>query len=235
MTPLSVVALVPARDEEASLPRLLRTLARAAPDVEPVVVDNGSRDRTAQVAREHGAAVVREPTAGYGRACRAGLEALAGRRSPPDVVAFLDADDALAARQVERLLRPLREGRADLVTGRRVARPGRGVPAHAAAGNAVVAFLLRGTYGAPVRDLGPFRAVPLQLLRALGLDDPAYGWNVQMTVRALRRGARVEESAVAFRRRRRGHSKISGSIAGSARAARGLLSALAAELLAPPG
>lgn len=230
---LPVTALVPARDEEASLPLLLRELAASAPGVDALVVDNGSRDRTAEVAREHGAEVVAEPRPGYGRACQRGLRALARRGDPGRVVAFLDADDLRAPAQIAGLVAPLVRGEAELVRGRRVGEAGHGVHTHAAAGNAMVAMIFRGLYAAPVRDLGPFRAARLGDLLRLGLDDPAYGWNVQMDVRALRAGWRVREVPVAFRRRRVGRSKISGSWVGSLRAARGLLAALARELLRP--
>lgn len=231
----AAAVLVPARDEERTLPALFGALDRTR--VEGVlVVDNGSRDDTAGVARAAGARVVGEPAGGYGRACRTGLEALAASADPPELVAILDADDPEAARRLERLLEPLARGRADLVTGLRRGPGGRrAVPLHAAAGNALVAAILRGLYAAPVRDLGPFRAASLEGLLSLGLDDPDFGWNVQMEVRALRRGWRVREVPVLHRRRRTGRSKISGTALGSLRAGLGMVGALVRETLAPPG
>lgn len=224
--------LVPARDEAEALPALAEAL-RAPLGSELLVVDNGSRDGTAAVARELGATVVSEPRPGYGRACLRGLRELAGRPSPPEFVVFLDADDPAAAARIERLLGPLVGGRADLVLGRRRSGPDPGVPFHAAWGNAAVAWLLRGLFAVPSRDLGPFRAGRLSGLLEMGLDEPAYGWNVQMQLRALRVGWRVEEVDVPFRRRRAGRSKISGSLTGSARAAAGLLRGLFRELFRP--
>lgn len=230
-----MVALVPARNEEESLPGLLAALAREAPGVGVLVVDNGSDDATAEIARRGAARVVREPEPGYGRACRRGLDALAGRSAPPEAVAFVDADDLRAAAQIRRLAGPVLAGEVEMVRGRRRSGGAPGVHPHAALGNAAVSFLLRGLYAAPVRDMGPFRAVRFAALRALELDDPAYGWYVQMDLRALRAGWRVDEVPVAFRRRRAGRSKISGSLRGSLRAARGLLAALGRELVRPPG
>ena len=109
------------------------------------------------------------------------------------------------------------------------------MPAHAALGNRLVAGALRGLYASPARDVGPFRAARLQGLLELGLDDPDFGWNVQMEVRAFRAGWRIREVPVPFRRRRVGRSKISGRLIGSARAARGMLRTLAAEAIRPPG
>lgn len=224
--------LVPARDEAEALPALAEAL-RVPPGTELLVVDNGSRDATGQVARSLGATVVSEPRAGYGRACLRGLAELDGRADPPELVVVLDADDPAAAARVASLVRPLIEDEADLVIGRRRARDGRGVPPHAAAGNAVVAWLFRGLHAVPSFDLGPFRAARLAGLLALELDEPAYGWNVQMELRALRAGWRVEERTVPFRRRTAGRSKITGSAAGSLRAAHGLLRGVWRELVSP--
>lgn len=232
---LRLAVLVPARDEEEALPALLAAVGEARPGTPVLVVDNGSDDATARVAREGGAAVVAEPTPGYGRACQRGLAELAARTPPPDAVAFLDADDPAAAACLPELAAPLARDRADLVLGRRRAAAGPGVHGHAALGNALAAGALRGLYASPARDVGPFRAARLDGLAALGLDDPAYGWNVQMEVRALRAGWRVREVEVPFRRRSVGRSKISGSVAGSARAARGMVGTLLREVLRPEG
>lgn len=226
----TVAVLVPARDEEETLPRLFERLQRDLVD-RILVVDNGSRDRTAEVARERGADVVAEPVAGYGRACQRGLARLSSSPPVPDLVVFLDADDWWAAGQLERLLWPLVDGRADLVLGGRVPVGGEGVAPHAALGNRLVAGLLRGLYGTPVTDMAPFRAARLSTLRALRLDDPAFGWNVQMQVRAARAGWRIRQVPVAFRPRAAGTSKISGSVLGSLAAARGMLVALAREVV----
>lgn len=226
--------LIPARDEEEALPELLEALP-SSQTARVLVVDNGSRDATADVARAGGAEVVAEPSGGYGRACRRGLETLAAGRRPPELVAILDADDPPAARRLGRLLEPLARDRAELVRGRRrPASADEGVPVHAAVGNAVISAALRGLWAAPVHDVGPFRAARLEALLSLGLDDPDFGWNVQMDVRALRAGWRVVEVPVPHRRRRAGRSKISGTVLGSLRAGLGMLGALAREALARP-
>lgn len=232
--PLTVAVLIPARDEEEALPGLLAAL-RSAPVGEGaalermLVVDNGSSDATAAVAREGGAQVVREPRAGYGRACLRGLRALAGAERPPEVVAFLDADDHRGPGQLHRILTPLERGEADLVVGART--PAGQVPRHAAAGNLVVTTILRGVYGWRGRDMGPLRAMELRALLRLRMDDPDYGWNVQMLVRALRARLRVVEVPVAFSARRYGRSKISGSWGASVRAGATMLRVLARELV----
>ena len=231
---MRVAILIPARDEAEALPHLFESLGpeRAG---QTVVVDNGSRDATAEVARAAGARVVHEPRAGYGRACLAGIEAL--RPAPPDALVFLDADDFAATGQLEVLLRPLEEDRADLVIGEREAPGGEGVRWHARLGNRFVLAVMRRLYGAAIRDMGPFRAIRWTTLESLGLDDTNYGWYVQMQVRALRAGTRVCGAPVRFERRTVGRSKVSGSLLASIRAGWVMLRTLLVEAArrTPPG
>ncbi len=229
-----VVVLVPARNEADGLPDLLGRLASAGVD-RVIVVDNGSTDGTAQVAVELGATVVAEPVPGYGRACLSGIRELITAGQPPEILVFLDADDFLAPSQIGDLVAPIARDEADLVVGERRSDPGEpGVRPHAKMGNAFVTGVLRRIYGSGVRDLGPFRAIRFSCLRCLALDDPDYGWYVQMQVRALRNGCRVVGVPVDFHARTHGTSKVSGSVRGSVLAGIKILWTLAAEIVGGP-
>jgi glycosyltransferase involved in cell wall biosynthesis len=210
-----VAVVIPALDEERSLPLVLAALPRG-PRV--VVVDNGSSDGTARVAARAGAKVVAEPRRGYGRACLAGLAHLSG--SPPAVVAFLDGDYSDDPGELPGLVAPILEDRADLVIGSRVlGRVERGaLQPQQRLGNWLACALIHGLYGRRFTDLGPFRALRWDALRRLALSDPDFGWNVEMQVKALRRGLRVVEVPVRYRPRRVGSSKISGTLSGTVRA-----------------
>lgn len=228
----AVAAVIPARDEEASLPGVLEALA-AQPVGRVVVVDNGSRDATARVAEKGGATVVSEPARGYGSACLAGLRHLSAGPAPPEVVVFLDADHSDDPTALPRLVGPILRGDADLVLGVRRA-PGAGsapVPLHARLGNGLVLGLARLLFGHRFRDLPPFRAISFARLRELEMDDRTWGWTLQMQLRALRHGLRIREVEVLHRPRRAGRSKISGSLAGSLRAGARMLYTLARERL----
>ncbi len=212
---MQVCAVIPALDEEASIGLVLRDLPRALVD-RVIVVDNGSRDATAERAAAAGAQVIREPRRGYGQACLAGIAAL-----PPecDVVLFLDADHSDHAEETVLLLEPIARGEADLVVGSRRlgnAEPGALLP-QARFGNALACFLMRVLFGHRYTDLGPFRAITKTALQRIGMVDTNFGWTVEMQIKALRHGLRVVDVPVSYRRRT-GVSKITGTISGTLRA-----------------
>jgi glycosyltransferase involved in cell wall biosynthesis len=213
----SIDVVIPALNEEASLPLVLADLPR--PPVRRVVVaDNGSRDGTARVAREGGAEVVTAAQRGYGSACLAGLDHLR-RTGPPDVVVFVDADYSDHPDELPGLVAPILAGKADLVIGSRVLgerEPGALLP-QARAGNLVACALIRLFYGHRFTDLGPFRAITWEALEKIGMSDPNFGWTAEMQVKVLRHGLRATEVPVSYRRRV-GVSKITGTVSGTIRA-----------------
>jgi len=215
----TVDVVIPALDEEASLPLVLAALASLPRQVRRVVVaDNGSADGTARVAAAGGAIVVAAPRKGYGSACLAGLDHLR-RHGPPDVVVFVDADYSDYPEELPRLVEPLLAGDADLVIGSRVlGRRERGaLLPQARAGNLVACLLIRLLYGHRYTDLGPFRPARWEALERLGMSDPDFGWTAEMQVKALAAGLRVAEVPVSYRRRL-GDSKITGTLSGTLRA-----------------
>ncbi len=213
----AVDVVIPALNEEASLPLVLAGLPR--PPVRRVVVaDNGSRDGTARVAREGGAEVVEATRRGYGSACLAGLDHLR-RTGPPEVVVFLDADFSDHPEELPSLVAPILAGEADLVIGSRVLgrREKGALLPQARAGNLVACLLIRLFYGHRFTDLGPFRAIRWDALERLHMADPDFGWTAEMQVKAVRLGLRCAEVAVSYRRRV-GASKITGTVSGTVRA-----------------
>lgn len=215
MTSPKVCAVIPALDEERSIGLVLADLPRPLV-AEVIVVDNGSRDATADAARAGGARVVVEPRRGYGAACLAGIAAL-----PSDctIVLFLDADYSDHPDEAPRVLAPILDGRADLVIGSRMlgaAEPGALLP-QARFGNRLACFLMRLLFGHRYTDLGPFRAIRRDALERIGMVDADFGWTVEMQLKALRHRLRVAEVPVSYRRRK-GVSKITGTVSGTVRA-----------------
>ncbi len=205
--PEPVTVVIPCRDEAGSLPGVL---AAVPTGYQVVVVDNGSTDDTAEVARALGARVVDEPVPGYGSAVQAGVAA-----APPSIVCVLDGDGSLDPGQLPILVDLVRAG-ADLAVGRRRATERSGWPLHARLGNAAVAARLRQKFGLPVHDIGAVRAARRDTLLGLGVEDRRSGYPLELLVRAGRDGLRVEEREVTYRPRTAGRSKVSGSVWGSA-------------------
>jgi glycosyltransferase involved in cell wall biosynthesis len=220
---MRVVVIIPVVDEEAAIGRVLADLPPLAHEV--IVVDNGSRDRTAAVARAAGARVVHEPRRGYGQACLAGL----AQAPAADAYAFLDGDYSDHPEQIVRVLAPLEEGRADLVIGSRaLGRRAKGAqPWHAVAGTWLCVAIMNRLAGTRATDLGPFRAVTAEALRRLDMRDRDFGWTAEMQVKAGRLGLRVVEVPVDYRPRIGGRSKVSGTWSGSLRAGIKILATIA--------
>jgi glycosyltransferase involved in cell wall biosynthesis len=211
MTGPMVAAVIPARNEEQAIGKVIAALPRDLVQ-RVIVVDNGSTDNTAAVARAAGAQVVAEPRPGYGRACAAGVAA----SRDADVLLFLDGDYSDYPEEAPAILAPILEEKADLVIGSRLRgrrQPG-ALPPHQLFGNWLVSRLMQLLYGLSISDLGPFRAIRTELLISLGMREMTYGWPTEMMVKAARRGARVAEVPVSYRRRI-GRSKISGTVRGT--------------------
>lgn len=208
--------MIPARNEADSLPRLLGELRRHALH-RVLVVDNGSTDRTPDLARADGAELILEPRLGYGAACAAGLAELG---EETEVVVFLDADLADDPSRLPTLLAPIEAGEADLVIGARprALRERGAMTPPQVFGNWLATGLIRLLWGYAYTDLGPFRAIRRESLERLRMTDRRFGWTVEMQVRAVEEGLRVREVEVPYRRREHGASKISGTVLGVARA-----------------
>lgn len=218
-----IAVVIPAHDEADALPLVLRDIPRdRAPRI--VVVDNASSDGTGDIARDCGAEVVEEPQPGYGRACQRGLRELAA--TPPDVVVILDGDHSDYPEEIESLIRPILDDRADFVLGSRVRLAAAGVlPPQVRWGNALATGMIRLLFGHRYTDMGPFRALRWESLLALDMRDPAFGWNAEMQVKAVVHGLRVMEVPVRYRARI-GRSKISGTVRGTLGAGRGIISTI---------
>jgi glycosyltransferase involved in cell wall biosynthesis len=221
LTP-KIAVIIPALNEEEAIQRVLGDIPGGLVD-QIIVVDNGSTDRTAQVARSAGAVVVEEPRRGYGQACLSGIAALA----EAEIVVFLDGDYSDYPEELPQIIAPILSDKADLVIGSRVLgqRQKGALTLQQRLGNALATKLIQWIFGVRYTDLGPFRAIRRSPLTRLKMEDRDFGWTVEMQVKAARAGMRIVEVPVSYRPRI-GISKISGTISGTVRAGHKILSTI---------
>lgn len=200
--------VLPCLNEAAALPWVLD---RMPAGYRPIVVDNGSSDGSAEIARGLGATVVHEPRRGFGAACHAGLAT-----ATAEIVCFMDADGSLDPGELPRLVSVLSAGDADLVLGRRRPTAGGAWPVHARLGNAVLARNLNRKGGTRLRDLGPMRVARREGLLGLAVKDRRFGYPLEMVLRAARAGWRISETDVPYLPRS-GRSKVTGTVRGTLR------------------
>ena len=209
-----ISVIIPAYNEEESLPHVLHALPRDRLH-QVIVVDNRSTDRTSEVARENGATVVFEKRQGYGQACLSGMDAL----DNPDIVVFLDGDYSDFPEEIDLLVEPILKDEVDFIVGSRMIlkESRKALLPQARFGNQLAVFLIRLFFGHQFTDLGPFRAIRFESLKAIGMRDRNFGWTVEMQIKAVQKGLRIREIPVRYRMRI-GVSKITGTVSGTLKA-----------------
>ncbi len=218
-----VAIVIPALNEEAAIQQLLAELPQDFAQW-IIVVDNGSTDDTASIARTYGAIVASEPVRGYGRACLKGFKTASNLGA--EIVIFMDGDGSDDPADLPVLLQPIIDKRADLVIGSRVTKLAeRGaVPAQARLGNWLVSRMISMLYNVRLRDIGSFRVMRCSLLEAIEMHEMTFGWPVEMLVKAARARYHILELPIHYRKRSHGRSKVAGTISGSMKAAYYMLS-----------
>lgn len=208
----NVSVIIPALNEEKSIGSVLNAIPRDLVS-EIIVVDNGSTDRTSEVAKHCGARVVSEPIRGYGSACLAGISSL---NSDCEIVVFVDADFSDFPEDLKHLIKPLVNDEAEMVIGSRtkIKESKSALTSQQVYGNWLATTLVRMFFGHRYSDLGPFRAIKKSSLESLGMIDRNYGWTIEMQIKALQQKLRVAEVPVRYRIRI-GQSKISGTVKGT--------------------
>jgi glycosyltransferase involved in cell wall biosynthesis len=210
-----ISVIIPALNEEESIGQVLNDIPGEIVE-EVIVVDNGSSDNTVTVAQSLGASVVLEPLKGYGAACLRGISML---KQDTDIVVFLDADYSDYPQDLHTVVKPIINDNAEMVIGSRMsgAREKGALLPQAIFGNKLATFLIRLFWGFRYTDLGPFRAIKYRDLLALNMLDKNFGWTVEMQIKALKKGLRIMEVPVRYRKRI-GKSKITGTFSGTVRA-----------------
>jgi glycosyltransferase involved in cell wall biosynthesis len=202
-------AIIPVWNEEAGIGGVLDDIPEG---VTPIVVDNGSEDRTVEIATAKGGIVIHEEKKGYGNVCLAGIRAIPEKAPQTRYVVFIDGDHADHPEELPDMLRYLVDGEADMVLASRVtgAREKGALPIQSRFAIWYARRLLWRLYRVRFTDIGPFRVMPLEVLHRLHMEDPTWGWTVEMQAKGARLKLRMKEVPGRYRKRP-GASKISGA------------------------
>ena len=206
-----ISVIIPAFNEERSIGLVIKSLPQNKIK-EIIVVNNGSTDKTAYIAKKHGARVVDETLRGYGAACLKGISEV----NDPEIVVFVDGDFSDFPEEIENLVKPIVENRADFVLGSRMIFPESraALLPQARYGNLLAVFLIRFFFRHQFTDLGPFRAIRYKSLEVMHMVDKNFGWTVEMQLKAIKQHFSYIEVPMKYRNRI-GISKVSGTLKGS--------------------
>lgn len=207
---MTVAAIIPALNEERAIAQVVAGIPRDLVDT-IVVVDNGSIDRTSEVARAAGAIVVQQPERGYGAALIAGVAAI----PLADAYVFMDGDASDVTGRLSEMLRMVRSGEAQLVLGVRTGAVEAGsLLWHQQLGNRLVTSMISRMSGRTLRDLPSLKVIDGNVYRSLEMRERTHGWTAELISKAAVRGVSIAEVETGYRRRV-GESKVSGSLQSS--------------------
>ncbi|MDR3666675.1 MAG: glycosyltransferase family 2 protein [Ignavibacteriaceae bacterium] len=210
-----LVVIIPVFNEEDSIASVIKDIPGFIDEI--VVVNNGSRDRTSEIASNAGATVLTEIDKGYGAACLKGIDYIKNKNY--EIVVFLDGDFSDHPCEMGLVIDPIIKDDYDLVIGSRLLgqrEKGAMLP-QAIFGNWLSCFLIRLFWGYRFSDLGPFRAITYCALQKLDMKDRNFGWTVEMQIKAAKQKLRAIEVPVSYRKRI-GISKVTGTISGTVKA-----------------
>ena len=167
----AINVIIPARNESSAISKVIGDIPDFVQEI--IVVDNGSSDPTAEVAKNAGASVLHEPQKGYGHACLKGLDYLKNLNKKTDIVVFLDGDYSDYPEQMSDIIAPIIEKNIDFVLGsrkRNLSEKGAMQPQQRF-GNWLATRLMTLFFNSKFTDLGPFRAIKYEVLDSLDMRD----------------------------------------------------------------
>jgi len=209
-----IKVIIPAFNEEASIGKVIAEIPNIVSEI--IVVNNNSTDNTSETAKNAGATVLFQPKAGYGNACLKGMEYISEEDIKPEIIVFLDGDYSDYPSELTKIVAPILEDDIDFVVGARVKalREAGSMTFPQRFGNALATKLMKIFFNSKFTDLGPFRAIKYEKLRALNMEDKTYGWTVEMQLKVLKKKFTYAEVPVKYKNRI-GTSKVSGTVKGA--------------------
>ncbi len=202
-----IAAVVPTLNEEDAIGWVLERMPASigGHDVDVVVLDGGSEDRTCEIAQDHGVEVIEQRyRGGKGAAMRQAFDDI-----DADIFVFLDGDGTYDPEEMDELVEPVLDGEAEHVAGSRIERREDGaIPFFNLIGNKLFNWTVRWVYGADIRDmLSGYRAIDGDLAERLPILQDGFGIETELTVLTLDSDASLREIPVRYLHRK-GSSKL---------------------------
>ncbi len=211
----TVRVIIPALNEEKSILKVINEIPKSIVK-EVIVCDNGSTDKTSNEAKKAGATVLIEHEKGYGASCLKGIDYINKLEDKTDIIVFLDGDYSDYPEEMNKVIAPILNNEAEMVIGSRALgqKEQGSLTPQQIFGNWLATKMLHIFYGVKFTDLGPFRAITLDALNKLNMQDRNYGWTVEMQIKAAKQKIKSVEVPVNYRNRI-GFSKVSGTVKGT--------------------
>ena len=193
---MRVSFLIPVFNEEATIGEVLDRIAALNLDAQTIVVDDGSTDRSAELAQRDGVTVIRQEHRGKGAAIRAAIPLIDG-----DIAVIQDADMEYDPAEVPALIEPIQRGVADVVFGSRLVggRPQRAYLFWHKVGNRFLSLLTGVLYNTTLTDMETgYKAFRADVLRSLDLREDGFGIEPEITGEVCRRHLRVYELPISY-------------------------------------
>ena len=193
---MRVSFLIPAYNEERTIGEVLDRIESLGLDKQVIVIDDGSRDRTAEIAEQHGATVIRQANGGKGAALRAGIPLIDG-----DIAVIQDADMEYDPIEVPNLIRPIEDGVADVVYGSRLSggKPQRAYLFWHLVGNRFLSLVTGVLFNTTISDMETgYKAFRADVLKSLDLKQSGFGIEPEITGKICKRNLRIYELPISY-------------------------------------
>ena len=196
-----VAVIIPCLNEEITIGKVVDDFRRALPSAAIYVFDNNSTDRSAAIAGERGATVVREKRAGKGFVVQSMLA-----KVEADYYLMVDGDDTYSAEHANEMLQPLFDQRADMTVGTRLTEFSQGsFRSLHLLGNRLLTGIVNWVFGTNLGDmLSGYRGLTWEVAKSVAILSPGFEVETELTVRALEGGFVILERALPYRERPEG-------------------------------
>lgn len=193
-----IAVTIPCLNEEKTIGKVIADFKRGLPEAAIYVIDNGSTDRTAEIAVAEGTSVIHEPRLGKGYAVESIFAAI-----PEEFVIMVDGDDTYPAERVKELLLPVLEGRADMTVGSRMmASDKKAFRKYHGFGNVLITSLANKIFGSHLTDvLSGYRVFNRKVLRRIPVVSEGFEIETELTLQMLYYNLKIIEVPVTLRER----------------------------------